>query len=337
MRKEATMEQWKELYEVAIKIKELKPWEHLWDVDIITIALPDKEPIYCSVMGGGGECYGIGAYMGFDAINNFHTMLHRDDMPPEQMIRFQDDNVILCYFGDRSELTLKELKLIKELGLKFRGTNNWIYFHSFKKGYLPYILDQEEVIQETEILKHLYMSLRAYINEGLDVDFEKGNTLMRMYSPENELWLNFEAPILVPSKKYSMPVLEDEVLISKLGKMKQNNQVWELDIAYLGSTINDRKFERPINGRICILGERKNGLIINQDFVSPLDDDIQVIFNVVIFPIFEYGRPTKILIRDDFIYYILKDLCDRVKIKLEVKGKLKVIDTFIREFSQFGV
>lgn len=33
MRKEATVEQWKELFEVAIMIKELKPWEHLWDLD----------------------------------------------------------------------------------------------------------------------------------------------------------------------------------------------------------------------------------------------------------------------------------------------------------------
>ena len=31
MRKEALLEQWKQLYEVATRIKELKPWEKLWD------------------------------------------------------------------------------------------------------------------------------------------------------------------------------------------------------------------------------------------------------------------------------------------------------------------
>lgn len=31
MRKEATLEQWEELYNVAVKIKEIKPWEHLCD------------------------------------------------------------------------------------------------------------------------------------------------------------------------------------------------------------------------------------------------------------------------------------------------------------------
>jgi len=35
MRKEAKLEQWRGLYDIAIKIKELKPWEYLWDLDVI--------------------------------------------------------------------------------------------------------------------------------------------------------------------------------------------------------------------------------------------------------------------------------------------------------------
>lgn len=332
MRKEATLEEWNELYEVAIKIKELKPWEHLLDVDIITLALPDKEPCYCSVMGRGGECYGIGAYMGFEAISKFFKMLDKQDISPEQMIRYQDNNVIVCYFGNREELTSKELKLVKDLGLNFRGKNNWIYFHSFKKGYAPYILDQEEVLQETEILQHLYMSLEAYIIKGLKVDFENGNTLMRLYSPKDDLWLNFETPLKIPVTQYAAPVLKDEILVSKLSKMEQVNSTWEIDIAYLGSAINDKEYDRPVTARMCILSEKKSGMIINQNMVTPMDDDIQTIFNTLILPMMDLGRPSKIMVRDEYIYYILKDLCERTNIKLEIKGKLAVIDSFIRSF-----
>ena len=35
MRKEATIEQWKELYESATRLKSMKPWETFWDLDII--------------------------------------------------------------------------------------------------------------------------------------------------------------------------------------------------------------------------------------------------------------------------------------------------------------
>ena len=37
MRKEATIEQWKELYESATRLKSMKPWETFWDLDIIAV------------------------------------------------------------------------------------------------------------------------------------------------------------------------------------------------------------------------------------------------------------------------------------------------------------
>ncbi|MFQ9704684.1 MAG: YkgJ family cysteine cluster protein [Enterocloster clostridioformis] len=43
MRKEALLEQWKQLYEVATRIKELKPWEKLWDMDLIAVRSGAKE------------------------------------------------------------------------------------------------------------------------------------------------------------------------------------------------------------------------------------------------------------------------------------------------------
>ncbi len=43
MRKEASIEQWKKLYETASCIKELKPWEKFWDLDLIGIRYGEKE------------------------------------------------------------------------------------------------------------------------------------------------------------------------------------------------------------------------------------------------------------------------------------------------------
>ncbi|MBZ4667044.1 MAG: hypothetical protein JG775_196, partial [Defluviitaleaceae bacterium] len=34
MRYEATINEWSELYEIALKIKEMKPWEKLYDLDL---------------------------------------------------------------------------------------------------------------------------------------------------------------------------------------------------------------------------------------------------------------------------------------------------------------
>ena len=47
-----TMEQWAKLYDAAITIKQQAPWETLWDTDLITILLPERdEPVFISVLG----------------------------------------------------------------------------------------------------------------------------------------------------------------------------------------------------------------------------------------------------------------------------------------------
>lgn len=78
-----TLQQWKELHEVAQGIKAMAPWDYLWDENFITIQLPGRdEPVYCSVMGGGGKCYGIGMYPGNEALTRLLRMAHAPEDEP---------------------------------------------------------------------------------------------------------------------------------------------------------------------------------------------------------------------------------------------------------------
>jgi len=334
MGKEASLEQWKKLYEVAIKLKEMKPWESLWDMDLITILPSEKEePCVCSIMGKAGNCYAIGTYIGFYAIHGFFQLAENNDMPPDQLIRYQ--NNIMCYFGDREELTTKELKVIKDLGLKFRGRNNWIFFRVFEQGYAPYTPDEKQVIKLTEILQHLYMAIKA-MEKGLTVDFEGGNTLVRRFDEESVLWINYEAPMFNPEVEYNIPVLQDDVCIQRLKKQKNSKEKLELDIAYLNSVINDRAYDKPLIPRICILADGKTGMLLDQIFITPEDEEVNVVFNIVFNYIMQRGIPKTIFVRDMYIKSILLDVCKRIGIDLEVKTRLKNIDEFLRSFSKRG-
>jgi hypothetical protein len=332
MRKEAKLEQWRGLYDIAIKIKELKPWEYLWDLDVITIVSSyEKEPYYCSIMGRGGECFAIGTYVGFDAINDFYKIVDNKDIPQEQLIRYQ--NNMMCFFGNRDDLTRKEYKVIKDLGLKFRGKNNWIYFEKFQKGYEPYILDEQQVVELTEVFKHLYMALKA-INKGLKVDFEAGNTLLRRYDEETKLWINYETPAIIPQRKYRVPVLQDEILVARLNKQKIIDEKLEIDIAYLNSVINDKKYDKPIITRMCILADCRTEAILGCNILTPDDEDVDTIFNMLINYIMKIGKPKTIIVRDEYIQSLLSDICERINVGLKIKGRLKAIDTFIEAFSK---
>ncbi|HHU32639.1 MAG: DUF7309 domain-containing protein [Zhaonellaceae bacterium] len=334
-RREANLEQWSKLYDVAVGLKVLKPWEYIWDMDLIAIILPEyEEPFFCSVMGKAGECLGIGTYEGFDAIHGFYYIANNQQISSSQLIRYQ--NNLMCYFGNREELTKKDLEVIKSIGLKFRGKNEWIYFRSFEPGYAPYMLDELQVVKLTQVLQNLYMSLEALVEGKVKVDFDSGNILYRRYDEESRLWLTHGGPNLIPPRRRINPVLTDELLLAKFKKQKSIKNEIELDTLYLNSIIDDKEFEKPILGRLLLIADCKSRRILDQHLLSPKDDVIQNIFGIFINYLLHEGKPKTVYVRDHYIEDYLQDLCEKLGISLKVKGKLKTIDFFERNLMKHG-
>lgn len=333
MRKEATLEEWKELYEIAIKLKDMEPWEALWDMDLITIIEEDKEPCICSIMGRGGECFGIGVYRGAKDIHDFFVMADSYDVPGSQLIRYQ--NNIMCNFGSREELTNKERKIIKDLGLSFRGKNNWIYFRTFESGYAPFMPNREEVLEATSILQHLYMALLSLV-EGVTVDFEAGNTLMRMFDKKQGLWLNFEAPMIMPKVEYQVPFIQDELLKRKLKKQAKTKIVLEMDIVYTNATVKEKAFDKPIIPRICVLLDMTQGLIIDNHMIIPDEAEMETIMNMLINYVLQRGIPKSIVVRDNYMKSIIESLSQELGFEITVSGSMDGVDGFIESMYQHG-
>jgi len=238
----------------------------------------------------------------------------------------------MCYFGNREELTKKELKVVKDLGLKFRGKNEWIYFRSFEPGYAPYMLDQTQVVKLTAVLQQLYISLKE-LNEGkIKVNFEQGEIIYRRYDEKLKSWLTHSGLNFIPPYQPIIPVITDELLMTRLNKLKETKDELELDTLYLNAVINDKEFEKPILAKLLILADNKKGIIIDQDVLSPKDDEIQSIFGIFINYLLQAGKPKTVYVRDRYIEDYLKDLCDRLGVSLKVKGYLRTIDSFERGF-----
>ena len=332
MRKDASLDQWKELYEVTMKIKEMEPWNHLWDMDIITIMLPGREePCYFSIMGRGGECFGISTYVGFDGLNDFYEIADSEKTGiPVEYVMFEQSN-LSCSFSDREEVPSAQKKIIKDLGLKFRGKKQWIYFESYKKGYIPYILDADEVFLLTKCYQQLHMALRALIEENLKVDFEAGETLVRNYDEEKKMWLCFAAPMLCPRRGYPNLTLQDDLIVAKMKKQKQSEAALELDIIYMNSAVKDKKFDRPVNPKLLLLMDHNQRNVIGQDMLTPEDDEVQAILNIFVNFIMQYGRPMEVHCRNPYIGSIIEELCKSLDVKMKEMKKLPAVDELAHE------
>ncbi len=98
---------------MANGLKMLSPWEFLWESDLITIQLPEHvEPVYCSVMGHGGESFGVGLYPGYESIAGFFRM---KDSPPdeENWTSLFQQNCLMCHFGDREDVMPQDREVMK--------------------------------------------------------------------------------------------------------------------------------------------------------------------------------------------------------------------------------
>ena len=60
MRCEATLQQWQELYQLAVQIRQLEPWQYLWSTELLCIEFAgQKEPVFVSVHGKSGTSPGF--------------------------------------------------------------------------------------------------------------------------------------------------------------------------------------------------------------------------------------------------------------------------------------
>ncbi len=171
MREEASSKQWEKLYEVTCNLKALEPWKYFWDTQLIAIFLKDsEEPVFSSIMGCGGNCYGISVYEGLEGLRDFDMIASTEEtgIPPDYAMLEQSS--LACYFGDREEVPPDQKKIIKELGYKFRGRGEWPFYQSCMPRFVPCTPDAREVEVLTETFQNLFMAVRAMIEERIFVD-----------------------------------------------------------------------------------------------------------------------------------------------------------------------
>lgn len=329
MRTEASLEQWKELYEAASRIRELAPWECLWDMDIIGIQRgAEEDTVFFSILGRGGECYGIAVYEGYEEFNQFMMMSMQEalNLPVDYVMHSQ--KTLTCYWGNREELSEKQRKIIRELGYKYRGKNQWLYFISYKPGYWPYNLDTDEAERMTKHLCDLATALQYYRESNESVDFGQGNMFLLKFDEDRKSWNFGEAPLPFTSFQYGTLEIEDQELLAELAKAKKNEVILEADISYLGGGLTDPKYDRPINPRLCTIIEATSGMALKCEMQGPEEDAIVGLAEEIIGFVLQCGAPKEIRVSNVIVEAGLEQICKTCGIKLRRVKRLNGVEEF---------
>jgi hypothetical protein len=138
--KEPSLDEWRALYEAAEAFKKARCWEWMYKDDLFGVMDPETGEIaYCCIMGELGEHFALGAYLSPEGLQSIFDMAEKaDDYSPDLLFM---QKCLMASFEDREDLEAKDREVIKELGLRFRGRNQWPRFRSYEPGLFPWFID----------------------------------------------------------------------------------------------------------------------------------------------------------------------------------------------------
>ena len=117
------------------------------EIDVFGLRDPVSEELgFISVMGQGGEYQAIAVYRGIEGLygwRRFLEILESDPKSDEAHDQLMEIPQIQLSFGPSSLLEKRDRALIKASGYKF-SKNGQPQFRSFRPGYLPWFLTEEE-------------------------------------------------------------------------------------------------------------------------------------------------------------------------------------------------
>lgn len=338
MRKEASLEQWKALYEAATRIKEWKPWDKFWDMDLIGVrnGTEDDTTFFC-VHGRSDAHCGISIYEGFRGLNSFLMLALRQRLNLTMEYAMFCQRNMSCYWGSRDDLTERQRKIIRELGYKYRGKDQWLFFQSREPGYSAYILDEEETLRMTGHLQDLELALRCYEESGAAVSFEKGSMFLLTFEEQKTKWHYGEAPLPFTIYQYRNLVIQDEALLTKLRKAPNSGTVLEAEISIPGGTVTDKEYDRPMNPALALLGDASSETILKFEMLKPEDNPTVKLAEMVVEFILQHGAPKEIRVSNVIIEAGLEQLCNVCGVRLCRAERLPGLEAFAQSMKRFDL
>lgn len=321
---------WKRLYELSDELMSFKPWEHIYSDDFICVELSPDHIVYCTVMGKLGDCIGISIYEDEDGYADLCSLSKEYDN--NEVIRYVmfDQNCLTWYMGDRDEVPREQLSIIKELGLKYRGKNQWPYFMRFEKRFMPSSIDHDEARRMIVVLERLIDILKAYVQNEIDVNFEQDEIIFAHEENDNWKYEAMSKPDIVD--KYYPVELEDKSIFDELNKQQKTEQCLYIDLICFGA-MKDKNYHKTVNALFFIVVDEESELILHGNFIKPEEDEIQYAIHFFINYILNVGRPDTIYVRNPQVISSLFDICQKCDIDI-VDDDCLMLDFIIREMEK---
>ncbi len=326
-----TLEEWRQLYEAAICIKELAPWEWMAEDDLFGVQSPETgESGFISVMGALGQHFSIAVYQGDRGLYGFLDMLRTaGEGPAEQVLEVPQ---LQLSFEDRQLLRDQDRAVLKQLGLKFRGKNAWPLFRSYRPGYYPWFIESAEARFLLVALEQTIEVAPRFKQKPSLLRPSVGRSWFARVPQQQEGGLVWEDHIMevLPPKPPPIPVKIDNQAIEAVKRLPKGSLVFEVDLFLTPTPIQEKKELRPILPYLLLMADKHSGFIFGNEMLVA-DPSYEAMWGrtpMAVIKLLAQARqlPREIRVRSQALLDLLQPLLEQVGVPLKLSPRLRSID-----------
>jgi hypothetical protein len=326
----ASAEECRPLYELINRVREMAPWEWMYEDDLFAVQNPESDEWgFVSIMGYLGEHYAVAVYLGLRGLAGFRYLQEAGPfMTAEDIFKVPQLQVSL---EDREFLEPQDRDQIKRLGLKYRGRNAWPLFRSHRPGYLPWYLEPDEARFLAYVLEQvLEVAPRVRNNPDILRPRGKNQMLVRVAVKEGPDWVwrdeikKFGAP-----KPLDLTIELDQPVLDAIMKFPRKPGRVEVDYFMLPNSIHE-KGRRPYFPYSLMMVDTTHHAIIGMELLSPIPD-LEAMWGGLgsaVLKIFHQNGwlPAELDVRDDLLFGILTMLSSKIGVKVKQENELPMLD-----------
>ena len=327
---------WSEILTRAETFRELVPWR--WINGTSLLGARDQvsgEIDWCSIMGQGGQTFGVAIYPGEAGLR---SLQHMFDHGPDEFDAILQQTAHVLTFNDRNGITKDMAVILKACDRRYRGANAWPELIIHDPGFFPMPpRDMATLTRTITVLDCLFcMFINAAKNPGWDMADDQDRAWVALPEADGKTPIVRQAiPVIPPLPLPVIPV--DEVSVGRIRAQRRAPGHQVLIDWFPGGAVIDGPDAagRPYFAMHLLAFDTSTGMILAAEvsrFAAVWTDMAQLLLRISE----QGGIPSQVCVRRSEALTILGPLAQALGTKLAVqRNAAELVRHFRDQFQAF--